>query len=64
LTLGRVLWTAWPGGGVTELPGNFGQTSDLARLLFREHALAFELTSVLLLVAVVGAIVLARRESD
>jgi NADH-quinone oxidoreductase subunit J len=65
LTLGRILWSAWSdGGGITELPADFGRTTDLARLLFREHALAFELTSVLLLVAVVGAIVLARRESD
>jgi NADH-quinone oxidoreductase subunit J len=64
LTLGRVLWAAWSSGAVIVTPDNFGRTSDVARLLFREHAVAFELTSVLLLVAVVGAIVLARRESE
>jgi NADH-quinone oxidoreductase subunit J len=30
--------------------------------LFREHAFAFEATSVLILVAMVGAIILARKE--
>jgi NADH-quinone oxidoreductase subunit J len=40
----------------------FGTTQGLARVLFREHVVAFELTSLLLLVAVVGAVVLARRE--
>ena len=41
---------------------DYGTTEALARVLFREHAVAFELTSLLLLVAVVGAVVLARRE--
>jgi NADH-quinone oxidoreductase subunit J len=40
----------------------FGTTQALAQVLFREHVVAFELTSLLLLVAVVGAVVLARRE--
>jgi NADH-quinone oxidoreductase subunit J len=40
----------------------FGTTQSLAGVLFREHVVAFELTSLLLLVAVVGAVVLARRE--
>jgi NADH-quinone oxidoreductase subunit J len=49
---------AQPPAGAAE----FGTTRALARVLFREHAVAFELTSLLLLVAVVGAVVLARRE--
>jgi NADH:ubiquinone oxidoreductase subunit 6 (subunit J) len=32
--------------------------------LFREYAFAFEATSVLILVAMVGAIILARKESQ
>ena len=32
--------------------------------LFREHSIAFEATSVLILVAMVGAIILARKESN
>jgi NADH-quinone oxidoreductase subunit J len=35
--------------------------APVAELLFTEHLLAFEITSVLLLVAVVGAVVLAKR---
>ena len=35
---------------------------DIGLRLFREYAFAFEVTSVLILVAMVGAVVLARRE--
>jgi NADH-quinone oxidoreductase subunit J len=37
-------------------------TKDLAQLLFREFVLPFELTSILILVAILGAVVLAKRE--
>jgi NADH-quinone oxidoreductase subunit J len=37
---------------------------ELGRVLFDRHAFAFEATSVLILVAMVGAVVLARREGD
>ena len=36
--------------------------SNIGTTLFREHAFAFEATSILILVAMVGAVVLARRE--
>jgi NADH-quinone oxidoreductase subunit J len=36
---------------------------DIGRLLFTDYAFAFEVTSVLILVAMVGAVVLARRGS-
>jgi NADH-quinone oxidoreductase subunit J len=41
---------------------DFGTTRTVATALFRDHLVAFELTSILLLVAVVGAVVLARRD--
>ncbi len=44
------------------LAADFGTTRGVARTLFRDHLTAFELTSVLLLVAVVGAVVLAKRD--
>ena len=44
------------------LAPDFGTTAVVARNLFTDHMVAFELTSVLLLVAVVGAVVLARRD--
>ena len=45
--------------------GDDPSVSSVARIgseLFRQHAFAFEATSILILVAMVGAIVLARRE--
>jgi NADH-quinone oxidoreductase subunit J len=47
-----------------ELPEDFGTTVVLARQLFNEYLVAFELTSILLLVAVVGSVVLARRSAE
>jgi NADH-quinone oxidoreductase subunit J len=43
------------------LGGGYGETRELARVLFTRYALPFELTSLLLLVAIVGAVVLARK---
>ena len=37
-------------------------TSDLSRVLFRDLLLPFEVTSVLILVAILGAVALARKE--
>lgn len=37
-------------------------TRGLSRMLFQEFVLPFELTSILILVAILGAVVLARRE--
>jgi len=43
--------------------GDFvGRTEDIGRLLFYQYLLAFEVTSVLILVAIMGAVVLARRK--
>ncbi len=46
------------------MPEGFGQTSAVAKQLFSAYMLPFELTSVLLLVAVVGAVVMARRKAS
>jgi NADH-quinone oxidoreductase subunit J len=43
---------------------DFGSVRALAHALFTDHALSFEITSILLLVAMVGAVVLARRGAD
>jgi NADH-quinone oxidoreductase subunit J len=37
---------------------------ELGKVLFERHAFAFEATSILILVAMVGAVVLARREGE
>jgi len=44
-------------------PPHFGSTEALAETLFSAGFLSFELTSLLLLVAVVGAVVMARRKA-
>src|ERR1051325_1734255 len=41
-----------------------GAIAPIAKPLFTEYLLAFELTSILLLVAIVGAVVLGRRRQD
>ncbi len=41
-------------------PPGLGNTESIARLLFTDYLLPFEVTSVLLLVAIVGAVVLAK----
>ena len=57
--------------GLTLEPGTLAQQVDregviapIARPLFTEYLLAFELTSVLLLTAIVGAVVLGRRRQN
>ena len=47
----------------TLLPPDYGSTKQVAERLFTTHLLAFELTSVLLLAAVIGAVVMARRRA-
>jgi NADH-quinone oxidoreductase subunit J len=39
-----------------------GSTAQIGRALFRDYILPFEVTSVLILVAILGAVVLARKE--
>ncbi len=70
LVLGGVLLlarTAWVSGAVSvagPLSGEGSNVEKLARSLFTRYILAFEATSVLLVIAVVGAVALARRSSE
>jgi NADH-quinone oxidoreductase subunit J len=41
-----------------------GSPKEIASLLFRDFLLPFEVTSVLILIAIMGAVVLARRHED
>ncbi|MFI5364104.1 MAG: NADH-quinone oxidoreductase subunit J [Candidatus Binatia bacterium] len=43
-------------------PEGFGSTEQLGQRLFTHYLFAFEITSVLLLVAIIGAVVLAKRK--
>jgi NADH-quinone oxidoreductase subunit J len=51
-----------PRGMATPLPAEFGRTQGLAELLFTRFLFAFEVTSILLLVAIIGAVVLAKKK--
>ena len=48
---------AFPGAAVTSV-------ATIGHVLFTDYAFAFEVTSLLIIVAMVGAILLARREAD
>jgi NADH-quinone oxidoreductase subunit J len=52
-----------PVGGQGD-PEALGSVRALGRILFTDYVFAFEATSILILVAMVGAVVLARREGD
>jgi NADH-quinone oxidoreductase subunit J len=53
------------GGAQPSLPvpaANFGSPADVGMALFSQYTLPFEVTSIILLVALIGAIVLTRKE--
>ena len=62
----ELVWAVARHGGETgQFPGGaVSSVTEIGRLLFTEYGFPFEVTSVLILVAMVGAVVLARRESD
>lgn len=53
-------------GGEAVMFGGFtgGAPRDIGKLIFTDYLLPFEVTSLLILVALIGAIVLARKEID
>ncbi|MBI2082504.1 MAG: NADH-quinone oxidoreductase subunit J [Deltaproteobacteria bacterium] len=44
------------------LPDRFGEVREVGRLLFTNYLIPFEVASILLLVAIVGAVVLAKKD--
>jgi NADH-quinone oxidoreductase subunit J len=57
-------WVARATAHLGSAPPEAVSTRDLSTLLFREYAFPFELTSFLILIALLGALVLARREES
>ena len=51
-------------GFLGEQLDKYGAVGAIARPLYQDYSLAFELTSVLLLVAIAGAVILGRKESN
>jgi len=67
LVLDLAWWIARSTSGKAELtasavPAQASSTIELSKLLFKQFLFPFEATSILILVAMVGAVVLARRE--
>jgi NADH-quinone oxidoreductase subunit J len=46
------------------LPAGFGQVASVGRLLFTDYLFPFEVASILLLVAMIGALYMGKRETD
>ena len=57
-----VLFRQVPRSSMAQFGDFAGQTAPIGRLLFRNFLLPFEVVSVLILIAIVGAVVLARKE--
>jgi NADH-quinone oxidoreductase subunit J len=49
-------------GPAVALPPGFGSPAEIGRILYNTWLFPFEVTSVLLLIAVIGAVVLAKRK--
>jgi NADH-quinone oxidoreductase subunit J len=67
VAFGIELWWALTkhGGEAGVFPGgSVSSVSEIGRLLFTDYAFPFEVTSVLILIAMVGAVVIARREGS
>ena len=62
--IAELIWALRKGGESGVFPsGSVTSVRTIGRALFTEYAFPFEVTSILILVAMVGAVVLARKES-
>ncbi|MFV2064415.1 MAG: NADH-quinone oxidoreductase subunit J, partial [Chloroflexota bacterium] len=61
LMLGSILLTTWPLAGSEVIPQD---AREIALYLFNEYLFAFEVTGVLLLAAVIGALYLAHKDPE
>ncbi len=60
--IGVAVWS-WPGAAHVNPPPLRAGPKSVGDLLFHQYVLPFEVTSALILVAILGAVVLARKES-
>ena len=56
--------TAGLGGGVADEHPAVSSVAELGRVLFTDYMFAFEVTSILIIVAMVGAVVLAKKREE
>ena len=68
LLVAQLVWallrTPGVGAGVGEQTAGVTSVSELGRVLFTDYMFPFEVTSILILTALLGAVVLARRQSE
>ena len=69
LALVELLWVAlapgigdWRPGPKPAVPAEFGSPAEIGKILYTTWLYPFEITSILLLVAIIGAVVLAKRK--
>jgi NADH-quinone oxidoreductase subunit J len=64
----ELVWALWraPGGGtgIAEGVPAVSSVRELGRVLFTDYMFAFEVTSILIIAAMVGAVVLARKHGE
>ena len=48
----------------SEVPENFGEAKEVGKVLFTQYLIPFELTSILLLVGIIGAVVLGKKDIE
>jgi NADH-quinone oxidoreductase subunit J len=64
----ELAWALWraPGGrtGIADAAPAVSSVRDLGRVLFTDYMFAFEVTSILIIAAMVGAVVLARKHGE
>jgi NADH-quinone oxidoreductase subunit J len=66
----EIAWAVWhvttrqPAALTAAPPGNVSSVREIGRVLYTDYAFPFEATSILILVAMIGAIVLARQDAE
>jgi NADH-quinone oxidoreductase subunit J len=70
LLLAELVWAVWhvstrQESGIKDVaPGSVSSVAAIGRSIFTDYAFPFEVTSILILAAMVGAVILARREQE
>jgi NADH-quinone oxidoreductase subunit J len=68
LLIAQLGWALWRTPNVSDGVGGqrpgVSDVAELGRVLFTDYMFAFEVTSILILVSMVGAVILARRQSQ
>lgn len=59
LMIGATVWNAGMPAGATQMPGT---PEAIGQSLFTDYALPFELTSLLILIALMGAVIFAKKD--